>query len=577
MKDFERFKKKVLREHIIKSALVGLGIGLLAAALAIVISFLTNPNAAVVTGIIAGVLFAGAGGYYYWFKTKPTDKKIALRLDKKLGLHEKCATMIEFQEKEGALLAKQREDATTTLAEKPTKALKFSVGIWVVPALAVASAFFGASFLTPKNLNHSGESIVDSSGNIIDSLTSDLISEAKEENSKHSGANSALQSYIDEQLSHLQSELQSVENTDSRSDIVASHEFNIDSFVDELNTKEEIGKALKTEPDQHLKDQGQDLIEGDITGLRQDFQDMFDDLTALPTDQMVAYGKQLADQIDDALALARQAGVSEDDELYQTYEELARRLRNLEDYIQDDPNNSGEQQSGEQQSGQQQSGQQQSGQQQSGQQQSGQQQSGAKNSRAQEAVESAVANAASKAAEQVSQQNENEQLASAIKSIMDSMVNPQQGSESSGSGSGEQNTAGQTATEGPVPSGASQTDGPIPSGMSQTDGPIPSGASQTDGPVPSGQPEPGPVPSGQPEPTSIPGSGSGPAGQGGDTEDPHTDIIYTGDGTVEYGSVIDSYGGAYHDDMGGGEGDDGDTADDYFNNLYGSDGQGGGK
>ena len=570
MKDFERFKKKVLREHIIKSALVGLGIGLLAAALAIVISFLTNPNAAVVTGIIAGVLFAGAGGYYYWFKTKPTDKKIALRLDKKLGLHEKCATMIEFQEKEGALLAKQREDATTTLAEKPTKALKFSVGIWVVPALAVASAFFGASFLTPKNLNHSGESIVDSSGNIIDSLTSDLISEAKEENSKHSGANSALQSYIDEQLSHLQSELQSVENTDSRSDIVASHEFNIDSFVDELNTKEEIGKALKTEPDQHLKDQGQDLIEGDITGLRQDFQDMFDDLTALPTDQMVAYGKQLADQIDDALALARQAGVSEDDELYQTYEELARRLRNLEDYIQDDPNNSGEQQSGEQQSGQQQSGQQQSGQQ-----QSGQQQSGAKNSRAQEAVESAVANAASKAAEQVSQQNENEQLASAIKSIMDSMVNPQQGSESSGSGSGEQNTAGQTATEG---SGSgSATEGPVPSGdVSQTNGPIPSGASQTDGPVPSGQPEPGPDISGDPQPGPE-GSGSGPAGQGGDTEDPHTDIIYTGDGTVEYGSVIDSYGGAYHDDMGGGEGDDGDTADDYFNNLYGSDGQGGGK
>ena len=564
MKDFERFKKKVLREHIIKSALVGLGIGLLAAALAIVISFLTNPNAAVVTGIIAGVLFAGAGGYYYWFKTKPTDKKIALRLDKKLGLHEKCATMIEFQEKEGALLAKQREDATTTLAEKPTKALKFSVGIWVVPALAVASAFFGASFLTPKNLNHSGESVVDSSGNIIDSLTSDLISEAKEENSKHSGANSALQSYIDEQLSHLQSELQSVENTDSRSDIVASHEFNIDSFVDELNAKEEIGKALKTEPDQHLKDQGQDLIEGDITGLRQDFQDMFDDLTALPTDQMVAYGKQLADQIDDALALARQAGVSEDDELYQTYEELARRLRNLEDYIQDDPNNSGEQQSGEQQSGQQQSGQQ----------QSGQQQSGAKNSRAQEAVESAVANAASKAAEQVSQQNENEQLASAIKSIMDSMVNPQQGSESSGSGSGEQNTAGQTATEG---SGSgSATEGPVPSGASQTNGPVPSGASQTDGPVPSGEPQPGPVPSGEPQPGPE-GSGSGPAGQGGDTEDPHTDIIYTGDGTVEYGSVIDSYGGAYHDDMGGGEGDDGDTADDYFNNLYGSDGQGGGK
>ncbi|MBO4737429.1 MAG: hypothetical protein J5627_03220, partial [Bacilli bacterium] len=59
--------------------------------------------------------------------------------------------------------------------------------------------------------------------------------------------------------------------------------------------------------------------------------------------------------------------------------------------------------------------------------------------------------------------------------------------------------------------------------------------------------------------------------------DPHTDIIYTGDGTVEYGSVIDSYGGAYTDDHAHGDTDDGDTADDYFKNLYGEDGQGGGK
>lgn len=349
MKDFERFKKKVLREHIIKSALVGLGIGLLAAALAIVISFLTNPDAAVLTGIIAGVLFAGAGGYYYWFKTKPSDKKIALRLDKKLGLHEKCATMIEFQEKEGAILAKQREDATTTLAEKPTKALKFSVGIWVVPALAVASAFFGASFLTPKNNNHPDESIVDSSGNYVDSKTSEYISIAKSENEQHSDADSALQSYIDSMLDNLKSQLEGNSDVGERSEFVDSAKAGLSEFVDDLNSKEEIGKALKTEPDQHLKDQGQDLIEGDITGLRQDFQDLFDDLTSMSTNDMVNYGKQLADQIDDALAKAKAAGVSEDDELYQTYEELARRLRNLDDYTQNQ-NNSGEQQSGEQQS-----------------------------------------------------------------------------------------------------------------------------------------------------------------------------------------------------------------------------------
>ena len=555
MKDFERFKKKVLREHIIKSALVGLGVGLLAAALAIVISFLTRPEAAVWTGILAGVLFAGASGYYYWYKTKPSDKKIALRLDKKLGLHEKCATMIEFQEKQGAILDKQREDATTTLAEKPTKALKFSVGIWVIPALAVASAFFGASFLTPQNQNNPGPGYSDISNSDFDrdSVTSSLGDDALSVNSEHSGANDSFQEFIDSMINHVRDSLNGVSDADSRSNIVSEGKEAIDSFLDQLNSKDEIGKALRTEQDHHLKDQGADLIAGNIDSLYHHFQEMFNDLTALPTDEMVEYGNELADQIDDALAKAKAAGVSEDDALYQTYEELARRLRNLQDYTQD-PNNSGEQQSGEQQSGQQQN-----------------------NSKAQEAVESAIANAASKAANNVSEQNENEQLASAVKSIMDSMVNPQPGSEASGSGSGEQNTAGETATEGSGGSGSvGQTEG---SGKTSGSAQMTEGSVDSGEPIDtsmSGEPQPGPSTSGEPQPgPGDSGSGAGP-GQPG--ENSHTDIIYTGDQTVEYGSVIDSYGGAYHDDKGAGDGgDDGDTADDYFNNLFGSEGQGGGK
>ena len=54
-------------------------------------------------------------------------------------------------------------------------------------------------------------------------------------------------------------------------------------------------------------------------------------------------------------------------------------------------------------------------------------------------------------------------------------------------------------------------------------------------------------------------------------------MIYTGDGTVEYGSVIGNYNGGYADDNGHGDDDDGEAADDYFNILFGSDGQGGGK
>ena len=534
---------------------MGLGIGLLAAALAIVISFLTNPAAAVWTGIIAGVLFAGAGGYYYWFKTKPTDKKIALRLDKKLGLHEKCATMIEFQEKEGALLEKQREDATTTLAEKPTKALKFSVGIWVVPALAVASAFFAASFLTPKNANNPGPGYSElSSDNDMNARTSSLADDAHDILDSNSGANESFKEWLSSIIDQIRDSLTDVSDPAARSSIVDGGKSQIDEQLDDYNSKEEIGKALKTEQDQHLKDQGQDLIDGDIQGLKQDFQDMFDELVSLPTDQMVAYGEELADQIDDALAKAKAAGVSEDDGLYKTYEELAKRLRNLDEYTQD-PNNAGEQQSGQQQN----------------------------NSKAQEAAESAVANAASQAANQVSEQNENEQMASAIKSIMDSMVNPQEGSESSGSGSGTgqpQQTEGSGSGSG---SGQGQTEASgsgsgsgslIQTDMSGSGEPLDTEMSGSGEPLDtemSGNPQPGPQDSG-----NIPGS-DGPGGQGQPGQDPHTDVFYDGNGTVEYGSVIDQYNGGYIDDNAHGDDDDGDAANDYFNILYGSDGQGGGK
>ena len=510
MKDFERFKRKVLREHIAKSILVGIGGGLLAAALAVVVAFLTNPSMAVGAGIIAGVLIGGFLGVYYGTRAKPTDKAIALRLDKKLGLHEKCATMIEFRDKEDALVNKQREDTQVTLAEKPTKALKYSVGVWVVPALVIASAAFTASLFTPKNTNNSGFSIVESSADPIDVATSSLGDKAKSY-VDNSGIDSQLQSIFDSIIDRVTASLSGVTDTSERSDIVDAGKSDIDEVVDNWNSKEEIGKALKTEADQHLKNQGQHLVNGDVQGLRQDFQDMFDDLDSLSGQPLTDYANELADQIEDALAKAKMAGVSEDDDLYQIYQELADMLRHITDPTDSQPQNS-------------------------------------------DAMESVIADAASKAASNVNKQNSNEQVASIIKSIMDSMVNPTSLSSDSIDSITDTivNTEGtdDTTTEGPTSSASLTTT------SASTDSVIDTSMSIDP------EPQPGPVDSGD-------STGDGPAGPGQSVENSHTDVIYTGDDVVEYGSVIDSYGGDYIDDRKEGDGDDDDTADDYFKNLYG--------
>ena len=203
---------------------------------------------------------------------------------------------------------------------------------------SAASAFFTAAFFTPQNANNI--SVVSSSEFDWDSATKSIGGGIKSDIGDNSGAHSSIRDFFSSVVDQLESSLIGDSDPRSRSEKVSEAQAAISSILDEWNSKEEIGKALKTEPDQHLKDQGQDLIDGDVQGLRQDFQDLLDDLFTLPTDQMVDYGEELADQIDDALAKAKAAGVSEDDDLYKTYEELAKRLRHLDEYTQD-PNDSG--------------------------------------------------------------------------------------------------------------------------------------------------------------------------------------------------------------------------------------------
>ena len=119
MKEFERFKKKMMLQHLIKSILVAVIAGLGGAALAILFFHLVAPAGTIVGAIITGVVFAGLGFLAFYKQAKPDDKKLALRLDKELNLHEKVATMVEFNGNDNIIAQKQREDAKLQLAAKP--------------------------------------------------------------------------------------------------------------------------------------------------------------------------------------------------------------------------------------------------------------------------------------------------------------------------------------------------------------------------------------------------------------------------------------------------------------------------
>ena len=327
MKEFERFKKKLLREHILKAVLVGLGVGLFGAGLAVLLFRLVAPSAAVVAGIVAGVVFAGLAFALYFRGARPSDKEIALRLDKDLGLREKTATMVEFEGQDNLILEKQREDARSSLAAKPTAALKFNVSVLGVIALVVGGGGFASSLLLPVHqLNHDDQPGENSSNNwdsIVDSIVKSVDNDIENNDSINKSLGDEIQSILDE----LQNSLEGNTNVEERSSLVDEAKSKIDEAVDNANTKEEIGEALKHQEDQALQDLGQALIDGDNQAVNDALQELMDEFNAIDDPKELAEKMHdIADQIRDALEEAKENGVDPNDGLYKSLENLANRL-----------------------------------------------------------------------------------------------------------------------------------------------------------------------------------------------------------------------------------------------------------
>lgn len=140
---FTKLKKQYVQSAIIKSVICGLSFGLLVTGIVLLSLKLAKVeiNPAFYVLICAGCALA-AGGAAFWL-LRPTDRKIAKKLDKEYGLNERIQTMVEFSQTEGDVVGLQREDAEVKLSSLPKKKPSFSK-LWqyvAVPVVAVAMLF----------------------------------------------------------------------------------------------------------------------------------------------------------------------------------------------------------------------------------------------------------------------------------------------------------------------------------------------------------------------------------------------------------------------------------------------------
>lgn len=158
---FQKFKARLMRSAIIKSLLYGASLGLCTVGGLVLATRLSLFRLDILFCALigAGVLLVFGGALFLILR--PSDEKIALRVDRALCMNEKVRTMVAFRGGEGDMLEIQRTDTDSRLASTPAKALKLR-DAWVSPVSFLLSlALCVCAFLIPVVAAEPEEPVVD--------------------------------------------------------------------------------------------------------------------------------------------------------------------------------------------------------------------------------------------------------------------------------------------------------------------------------------------------------------------------------------------------------------------------------
>ena len=149
--NFVKFKKKALTICWIKTALIGLGCGML---LCGVFLLLTKFEVIATPPIFPWLIGLGAmllsGGVTFLLSYK-TDRALARFLDEEFALSERTQTMLAYGDKQGTLYDLQRKDANASLAAVPLEKFKFKhLWVYIVCACIGLGSFIAGLVVTPE-------------------------------------------------------------------------------------------------------------------------------------------------------------------------------------------------------------------------------------------------------------------------------------------------------------------------------------------------------------------------------------------------------------------------------------------
>lgn len=253
--NFKSIKNKYMRIAIVASVAAGVSCGVIVAFALLLIFKLCGVNFHWALYLPIGIAAAGLSGFLFFLLFRPTDKKLAKKLDKDFGLNEKVQTMVEYANgakatpasDEGVyadMLVMQREQTDAALGEVAKKKMDFSY-LWkfvFIPVLAVALLFAGV--FVPAKKTSSG--VYDPPYDITEGQETALLELINDVNS--SSLTDTLKVSVVEVLNSLLEGVRSAQQQSVMRRAVISAVSIIDNIFASVNSCVKINNALKADP-----------------------------------------------------------------------------------------------------------------------------------------------------------------------------------------------------------------------------------------------------------------------------------------------------------------------------------------
>ena len=258
---FNKFKKIIILEVLIKCLVIGFSIGLISFSIPLIViklkelDFKTIYLVLIALGawiIISGVLF---------LLLKPNDKKIAKRIDTDLKLKEKVQTMLEFEKEDSFMINLQREDTIKTLSSTSIKELTIKISLFLIILFSLsmvlgvtAVAIPAPEVITPceKHVDENEDGICDVCGEDVEIDPNYQIDKWEIlsilqliEKVEKSNIDEHLKTLYITELTKLVVDLESVDKVSQMTAVVKTLISKLELELDIVNTNNEVYSVLK--------------------------------------------------------------------------------------------------------------------------------------------------------------------------------------------------------------------------------------------------------------------------------------------------------------------------------------------